>query len=99
MTCECHYNLPVRVSYFLSTSGNVCVVDVASLLLLSVCKNCIYFFYRYSPVQLDDFDAYFKEMSKDSAYKFSLQFEVRQVKSDPQKHLMDNEILIPKGQE
>lgn len=28
-----------------------------------------------SPVQLDDFDAYFKEMSKDSAYKFSLQFE------------------------
>lgn len=30
-----------------------------------------------SPVQLDDFDAYFKEMSKDSAYKFSLQFEVK----------------------
>ncbi|XP_027128091.1 receptor-type tyrosine-protein phosphatase O isoform X1 [Larimichthys crocea] len=28
-----------------------------------------------SLVQLDDFDAYFKEMSKDSAYKFSLQFE------------------------
>uniref|UniRef100_G3N689 protein-tyrosine-phosphatase n=1 Tax=Gasterosteus aculeatus aculeatus TaxID=481459 RepID=G3N689_GASAC len=28
-----------------------------------------------SPVQLDDFDAYFREMSKDSAYKFSLQFE------------------------
>ncbi|XP_076577841.1 receptor-type tyrosine-protein phosphatase O isoform X2 [Chaetodon auriga] len=28
-----------------------------------------------SPVQLDDFDTYFKEMSKDSAYKFSLQFE------------------------
>ncbi|KAM6962075.1 receptor-type tyrosine-protein phosphatase O isoform 1-T1 [Tautogolabrus adspersus] len=28
-----------------------------------------------SPVQLDDFDAYFKEMGKDSAYKFSLQFE------------------------
>uniref|UniRef100_A0A8C6UZN2 Protein tyrosine phosphatase receptor type O n=1 Tax=Neogobius melanostomus TaxID=47308 RepID=A0A8C6UZN2_9GOBI len=28
-----------------------------------------------SPVQLDDFDAYFKEMTKDSAYKFSLQFE------------------------
>ncbi|KAM6962077.1 receptor-type tyrosine-protein phosphatase O isoform 3-T3 [Tautogolabrus adspersus] len=27
------------------------------------------------PVQLDDFDAYFKEMGKDSAYKFSLQFE------------------------
>ncbi|XP_055087753.1 receptor-type tyrosine-protein phosphatase O isoform X4 [Periophthalmus magnuspinnatus] len=27
------------------------------------------------PVQLDDFDAYFKDMSKDSAYKFSLQFE------------------------
>ncbi|XP_076577842.1 receptor-type tyrosine-protein phosphatase O isoform X3 [Chaetodon auriga] len=27
------------------------------------------------PVQLDDFDTYFKEMSKDSAYKFSLQFE------------------------
>ncbi|XP_077956998.1 receptor-type tyrosine-protein phosphatase O isoform X5 [Gasterosteus aculeatus] len=27
------------------------------------------------PVQLDDFDAYFREMSKDSAYKFSLQFE------------------------
>lgn len=30
----------------------------------------------FSLVQLDDFDAYFKEMSKDSAYKFSLQFEV-----------------------
>ncbi|XP_077565336.1 receptor-type tyrosine-protein phosphatase O isoform X2 [Stigmatopora nigra] len=28
-----------------------------------------------SPVQLDDMEAYFKEMSKDSAYKFSLQFE------------------------
>ncbi|XP_061815715.1 receptor-type tyrosine-protein phosphatase O isoform X1 [Nerophis lumbriciformis] len=28
-----------------------------------------------SLVQLDDFDAYFKEMGKDSAYKFSLQFE------------------------
>ncbi|KAM6987112.1 receptor-type tyrosine-protein phosphatase O-like isoform 2-T2 [Aplochiton taeniatus] len=28
-----------------------------------------------SPVQLDDFEAYLKEMSKDSAYKFSLQFE------------------------
>ncbi|XP_056877816.1 receptor-type tyrosine-protein phosphatase O isoform X3 [Takifugu flavidus] len=28
-----------------------------------------------SPVQLDDFETYFKEMSKDSAYKFSLQFE------------------------
>ncbi|XP_028427036.1 receptor-type tyrosine-protein phosphatase O isoform X1 [Perca flavescens] len=27
------------------------------------------------PVQLDDFEAYFKEMGKDSAYKFSLQFE------------------------
>uniref|UniRef100_A0A8C9RI04 protein-tyrosine-phosphatase n=1 Tax=Scleropages formosus TaxID=113540 RepID=A0A8C9RI04_SCLFO len=27
------------------------------------------------PVQLDDFDAYVKDMSKDSAYKFSLQFE------------------------
>ncbi|KAM8909546.1 receptor-type tyrosine-protein phosphatase O isoform 3-T3 [Spinachia spinachia] len=27
------------------------------------------------PVQLDDFDTYFREMSKDSAYKFSLQFE------------------------
>ncbi|KAK1906596.1 Receptor-type tyrosine-protein phosphatase O [Dissostichus eleginoides] len=27
------------------------------------------------PVQLDDFEAYFREMSKDSAYKFSLQFE------------------------
>ncbi|KAI4891777.1 hypothetical protein NFI96_017333 [Prochilodus magdalenae] len=29
----------------------------------------------YSPVQLDDFEAYVKDMSKDSAYKFSLQFE------------------------
>uniref|UniRef100_A0A669CM16 Protein tyrosine phosphatase receptor type O n=1 Tax=Oreochromis niloticus TaxID=8128 RepID=A0A669CM16_ORENI len=28
-----------------------------------------------SPVQLDDFEAFFKDMSKDSAYKFSLQFE------------------------
>lgn len=28
-----------------------------------------------SPVQLNDFDAYIKDMSKDSAYKFSLQFE------------------------
>ncbi|KAF3816297.1 hypothetical protein GH733_014470, partial [Mirounga leonina] len=29
-----------------------------------------------SPVQLDDFDAYIKDMAKDSDYKFSLQFEV-----------------------
>ncbi|XP_072566306.1 receptor-type tyrosine-protein phosphatase O-like isoform X1 [Paramormyrops kingsleyae] len=28
-----------------------------------------------SPVQLDDFEDYLKDMSKDSAYKFSLQFE------------------------
>uniref|UniRef100_A0A3Q2CEJ6 Protein tyrosine phosphatase receptor type O n=1 Tax=Cyprinodon variegatus TaxID=28743 RepID=A0A3Q2CEJ6_CYPVA len=28
-----------------------------------------------SPVQLDDFEAFYKDMSKDSAYKFSLQFE------------------------
>ncbi|XP_028809596.1 receptor-type tyrosine-protein phosphatase O isoform X2 [Denticeps clupeoides] len=28
-----------------------------------------------SPVQLDDFEAYIKDMTKDSAYKFSLQFE------------------------
>ncbi|KAE8612935.1 hypothetical protein XENTR_v10007507 [Xenopus tropicalis] len=28
-----------------------------------------------NPVQLDDFDLYIKEMSKDSDYKFSLQFE------------------------
>ncbi|XP_073694111.1 receptor-type tyrosine-protein phosphatase O isoform X1 [Garra rufa] len=28
-----------------------------------------------SPVQLSDFDAYIKDMGKDSAYKFSLQFE------------------------
>ncbi|KAM9468364.1 receptor-type tyrosine-protein phosphatase O isoform 2-T2 [Clarias gariepinus] len=28
-----------------------------------------------SPVQLDDFEVYIKDMSKDSAYKFSLQFE------------------------
>ncbi|XP_038145065.1 receptor-type tyrosine-protein phosphatase O isoform X3 [Cyprinodon tularosa] len=27
------------------------------------------------PVQLDDFEAFYKDMSKDSAYKFSLQFE------------------------
>lgn len=29
-----------------------------------------------SPVQLDDFDSYIKDMAKDSDYKFSLQFEV-----------------------
>ena len=34
-------------------------------------------FCRRSPVQLDDFEAYLKDMSKDTAYKFSLQFEVR----------------------
>lgn len=28
-------------------------------------------------MQLDDFEAFFKDMSKDSAYKFSLQFEVQ----------------------
>ncbi|KAL0964895.1 hypothetical protein UPYG_G00274040 [Umbra pygmaea] len=28
-----------------------------------------------SPVQLDDFETYLKDMNKDSAYKFSLQFE------------------------
>lgn len=27
-------------------------------------------------MQLDDFDAYIKDMAKDSDYKFSLQFEV-----------------------
>lgn len=29
-----------------------------------------------SPVQLDDFDTYIKDMARDSDYKFSLQFEV-----------------------
>ena len=38
---------------------------------------------RCSLVQLDDFEAYFKEMSKDSAYKFSLQFEVPLHQSTP----------------
>lgn len=35
-----------------------------------------------SPVQLDDFDAYIRDMAKDSDYKFSLQFEVSE-KSRP----------------
>lgn len=35
------------------------------------------FWFVCSPVQLDDFETYIKDMSKDSAYKFSLQFEVR----------------------
>uniref|UniRef100_G1Q279 Protein tyrosine phosphatase receptor type O n=1 Tax=Myotis lucifugus TaxID=59463 RepID=G1Q279_MYOLU len=30
---------------------------------------------KQSPVQLDDFDAYIRDMAKDSDYKFSLQFE------------------------
>uniref|UniRef100_A0AAZ3QHT1 Tyrosine-protein phosphatase domain-containing protein n=1 Tax=Oncorhynchus tshawytscha TaxID=74940 RepID=A0AAZ3QHT1_ONCTS len=33
------------------------------------------FYINPCPVQMDDFDAYLKDMSKDSAYKFSLQFE------------------------
>ncbi|KAK2101290.1 hypothetical protein P7K49_018956 [Saguinus oedipus] len=32
---------------------------------------------KICPVQLDDFDAYIKDMAKDSDYKFSLQFEAR----------------------
>ncbi|XP_051275760.1 receptor-type tyrosine-protein phosphatase O isoform X2 [Dicentrarchus labrax] len=50
----------------------------AFLTLLPSCLWTDYllaFYINPCPVQLDDFDAYFKEMSKDSAYKFSLQFE------------------------
>uniref|UniRef100_A0A3Q2PCA0 Protein tyrosine phosphatase receptor type O n=1 Tax=Fundulus heteroclitus TaxID=8078 RepID=A0A3Q2PCA0_FUNHE len=49
----------------------------AFLTLLPSCLWTDYLlaFYINPPVQLDDFEAYFKDMSKDSAYKFSLQFE------------------------
>uniref|UniRef100_A0A3P8UVI2 protein-tyrosine-phosphatase n=1 Tax=Cynoglossus semilaevis TaxID=244447 RepID=A0A3P8UVI2_CYNSE len=50
----------------------------AFLTLLPSCLWTDYllaFYINPCPVQLDDFEAYFKEMSKDSAYKFSLQFE------------------------
>ncbi|KAM6962076.1 receptor-type tyrosine-protein phosphatase O isoform 2-T2 [Tautogolabrus adspersus] len=50
----------------------------AFLTLLPSCLWTDYllaFYINPCPVQLDDFDAYFKEMGKDSAYKFSLQFE------------------------
>ncbi|XP_074482061.1 receptor-type tyrosine-protein phosphatase O isoform X2 [Sebastes fasciatus] len=50
----------------------------AFLTLLPSCLWTDYllaFYINPCPVQLDDFDAYFKDMSKDSAYKFSLQFE------------------------
>nr|XP_040029331.1 receptor-type tyrosine-protein phosphatase O isoform X2 [Gasterosteus aculeatus aculeatus] len=50
----------------------------AFLTLLPSCLWTDYllaFYINPCPVQLDDFDAYFREMSKDSAYKFSLQFE------------------------
>ncbi|XP_072233557.1 receptor-type tyrosine-protein phosphatase O isoform X2 [Leuresthes tenuis] len=50
----------------------------AFLTLLPSCLWTDYllaFYINLCPVQLDDFDAFFKDMSKDSAYKFSLQFE------------------------
>uniref|UniRef100_A0A8C9VCQ8 protein-tyrosine-phosphatase n=1 Tax=Scleropages formosus TaxID=113540 RepID=A0A8C9VCQ8_SCLFO len=50
----------------------------AFLTLLPSCLWTDYllaFYINPCPVQLDDFDAYVKDMSKDSAYKFSLQFE------------------------
>ncbi|KAM4712054.1 receptor-type tyrosine-protein phosphatase O isoform 2-T2 [Anableps anableps] len=50
----------------------------AFLTLLPSCLWTDYllaFYINPCPVQLDDFEAYFKDMSKDSAYKFSLQFE------------------------
>ncbi|XP_041934315.1 receptor-type tyrosine-protein phosphatase O isoform X2 [Alosa sapidissima] len=50
----------------------------AFLTLLPSCLWTDYllaFYINPCPVQLDDFDAYIKDMSKDSAYKFSLQFE------------------------
>uniref|UniRef100_A0A8C5HJ97 protein-tyrosine-phosphatase n=1 Tax=Gouania willdenowi TaxID=441366 RepID=A0A8C5HJ97_GOUWI len=51
-----------------------------------------------SPVQLNDFDVYFKEMSKDSAYKFSLQFEeLRTVGLDISHDAADLPINRPKN--
>uniref|UniRef100_A0A8K9X1Y6 protein-tyrosine-phosphatase n=1 Tax=Oncorhynchus mykiss TaxID=8022 RepID=A0A8K9X1Y6_ONCMY len=50
----------------------------AFLTLLPSCLWTDYllaFYINPCPVQMDDFDAYLKDMSKDSAYKFSLQFE------------------------
>ncbi|KTG04162.1 hypothetical protein cypCar_00016660 [Cyprinus carpio] len=50
----------------------------AFLTLLPSCLWTDYllaFYINPCPVQLSDFDAYIKDMSKDSAYKFSLQFE------------------------
>uniref|UniRef100_A0A3B1K4P1 Protein tyrosine phosphatase receptor type O n=1 Tax=Astyanax mexicanus TaxID=7994 RepID=A0A3B1K4P1_ASTMX len=50
----------------------------AFLTLLPSCLWTDYllaFYINPCPVQLDDFEAYIKDMSKDSAYKFSLQFE------------------------
>ncbi|XP_023808423.1 receptor-type tyrosine-protein phosphatase O isoform X2 [Oryzias latipes] len=50
----------------------------AFLTLLPSCLWTDYllaFYINPCPVQLDDFEAYFKDMGKDSAYKFSLQFE------------------------
>ncbi|XP_057710545.1 receptor-type tyrosine-protein phosphatase O isoform X2 [Corythoichthys intestinalis] len=51
-----------------------------------------------SPVQLDDFEAYFKEMSKDSAYKFSLQFEeLKSVGTDLSHDAADLPVNRPKN--
>ncbi|XP_027009703.2 receptor-type tyrosine-protein phosphatase O isoform X2 [Tachysurus fulvidraco] len=50
----------------------------AFLTLLPSCLWTDYllaFYINPCPVQLDDFEAYIKDMGKDSAYKFSLQFE------------------------
>lgn len=46
------------------------------LLSTKFIKHAFIFVCWQSPVQLDDFDAYIKDMAKDSDYKFSLQFEV-----------------------
>lgn len=56
------------------------IFDMLMIIIICLKKQMCYIctsLSLYSPVQLDDFEAFFKEMSKDSAYKFSLQFEVQ----------------------
>ncbi|KAK5601915.1 hypothetical protein CRENBAI_019096 [Crenichthys baileyi] len=62
-----------QLSQLLLVFGGRLLSDLLSV--ANLCSQMMVMVCVCSPVQLDDFEAYFKDMSKDSAYKFSLQFE------------------------
>ncbi|MEQ2212035.1 hypothetical protein XENOCAPTIV_023617 [Xenoophorus captivus] len=74
----CHSMPPFpdpNLSQLLLVFGGRLLSDLLSV--ANLCSQMMVMVCVCSPVQLDDFEAYYKDMSKDSAYKFSLQFEVR----------------------